>query len=151
MRPRRPTEWVFAPGVTRLDPARAGFWRSILRAPYAERVWAKVSSAVRAGWLAPAARLEPWRDGRTWELRLYVRDVHDEAQVRRLRVLLRRELGFVRPLACYDWAGTRRWCDPGAEADTPARLARRSPRRRGASGAPRSSDASSDRGGVPPA
>ncbi len=122
---RPDARWAYAPGVTQLDPATAGFWRSILRASYAGCVWAKVEAAIRAGWLAPAARLSASRDGRRYELRVYVRDVREEAALRRVRALMRRELGFVRPLACYDWGGRKRWCDPSVETTTPAPLRRR--------------------------
>jgi hypothetical protein len=35
---RRTVEWVHAPSVERLNPATAGFWRSLLRPSYARGV-----------------------------------------------------------------------------------------------------------------
>jgi hypothetical protein len=115
----RTIEWASSPGCTRLDPATAGFWRSLLRPAYAWDVWDKVSARVRAGELGPAARLTPIARGRLFELRIYVADVSDKADVQRVRTTMRRALGFVRPIACYDWHGRRRWLDPGARETTP--------------------------------
>ncbi|WP_038039785.1 putative phosphothreonine lyase domain-containg protein [Thermorudis peleae] len=124
-RTRTPSEWCYAPGVERLNPQQAGFWRSILRPSYAGRVWDKVSAAVRAGDLGPAARLKPIAGGRRYELRIYVADVGDRDAVLRIRRVLRFRLGFVRPISCYDWHGRRRWLDPGARETTPRELWRR--------------------------
>lgn len=119
---RTTTDWCVAPGVDRLDPTTAGFWRSIVRPSYAMDVWAKVTAAVRRGELGPAARLKPLAGGRRYELRIYVSDVSDQAAVLRIRRALRFRLGFVRPIACYDWQGRRRWRDPGAAETTPKEL-----------------------------
>jgi hypothetical protein len=62
----RTVAWASSPGCTRLDPATAGFWRSLLRSAYAWDVWDKVSARVRAGALGPAARLMPITRG--WPL-----------------------------------------------------------------------------------
>lgn len=119
------TEWAVAPGVERLDPTVAGFWRSLLRPRYALDVWQRVSARVRAGELGAAARLRPLARGRLYELRIYVADVADREQVLRVRLTLLRQLGFKRPLACYDWQGRRRWYDRGAGETTPKELWRR--------------------------
>lgn len=121
----RTVEWCYAPGITRLDPQQAGFWRSLLRPSYAQDVWNKVSASVRAGDLGPAARLKPIAGGRLVELRIYVADVGDRDDVLRIRRFLRARLGFVRPISCYDWRGRRRWLDPGAAETTPQELWRR--------------------------
>ncbi|MBX6753656.1 MAG: DUF1917 domain-containing protein [Thermorudis peleae] len=109
------TEWVVAPGITRLDPQCAGFWRSILRPSYAQDVWNKVAADVRAGHLGPAARIRPFAHGRLYELRVYVADVRDQVDVLRIRRVLRFRLGFAKPIACYDWQGRPR--DPGSGRD----------------------------------
>ena len=121
----RTTEWALAPGLARLDPATAGFWRALLRPRYAGEVWASVSARVRAGELGEAARLTPLARGRLAERRVYVGDIADRDAVLAVRLTLLRELGFRRPIACYDWQGRRRWYDRGAGETTPRELGRR--------------------------
>ncbi|MCM8750406.1 DUF1917 domain-containing protein [Thermomicrobiaceae bacterium CFH 74404] len=118
---RATAAWAYAPGVERLDQERAGFWRSILRRRYAGEVWHRVSALVRAGELGPAARLRPLAQEKAFELRVYVADIGDRAEVDRVRRGLWR-MGFRHPIACYDWRGRRRWRDPGAERTTPKEL-----------------------------
>jgi hypothetical protein len=104
-------------GTTSFVVGRTGYWRSQLGSRYALDVWERVAVATKRGDLGVAAELRQLQGhGAAWyELRVYLDDIGDKAEVARVRSVMRDELGFVHPIGCYRMNGTLRYRDQGAK------------------------------------